>query len=92
MLSIWTEDLKDPEEKEAFERELQNSPIIRRLQTITKRWEKELDRSEVDIKTYDTANWDYKQAHKNGDRSRIYKYKSLLDLDKDTDDRQPIRN
>jgi hypothetical protein len=39
-----------------------------------------LDRQEVDPTTYDTPNWDYRQAHKNGQRAMLEKVRKIISL------------
>jgi hypothetical protein len=69
----------DPKNREGFEQALRNAPIvIRQLLALLDRWESDLDTQESKISDYDTPSWAMKQAHRNGDRSRIRKLRDLL--------------
>jgi len=82
MLLDWTKNLGSEQDKEDFQRRVQNSKeVLDRLSEILTEYEKSLDRSETDLKTYDVPNWDYKQAHKNGYRACLYRIKELINLD-----------
>lgn len=74
----WTRNLKDPKRKEDFEKTLRNSTVaINRLLEILDEWEEELDKEESSRSNYGPG-WDYQQAHRNGDRSRLRKLRDLL--------------
>jgi hypothetical protein len=82
MLLRWTQHLKDPEERTAFESSILGSKrVLNRLMEILQEDETALDRSEIDIKTFEHPNWAYKQAYKNGQRNCIANLKKLIDLD-----------
>lgn len=75
----WTKHLKTEEDKKEFEQYLVGSPrIFNRLDDILAEYEKSLDRSEVDPKSFDQPNWDYRQAYKNGYRACLMKMKELI--------------
>jgi hypothetical protein len=81
----WTKHLKNSEEKTRFENLILGSrPVIERLNKILEEYEKSLNRSETDLTTYETPNWDYRQAHKNGYRACLYRIQELLNLDQRT--------
>ncbi len=87
MLSIWTKHLKDPKNKEDFEREIVGcSRVLQRLSEIITEMEKESDRSELDIKSYDNPNWSHRAAHKIGSRAALTKVKDLINLDQQNKD------
>lgn len=69
-----------PEDKrEGFELAIRNSTLaLGRLYDILIEWEEELNRAEAKVDDYDTPSWPHKQAHRNGDRSRIRKLRDLL--------------
>ena len=78
----WTKHLKTDEEKIRFENEIIGSRrVLERLQQILDEEESNVDRSELDIKTFDQPNWDYRQAYKNGYRASIRTLRKLIDLD-----------
>jgi hypothetical protein len=72
----WTKGLSE-KEKEEFEQMVRRSLVVPRLLGIIKEWELELSNKETS-EDYSDAAWAYKQAHRNGDRSRIKKLKDLL--------------
>lgn len=75
----WTKNLKTDQEKQDFESLLRNSTrVMSRLRSILDDWEKELTQREYAPNDYDSPAWGYKQAHRNGERSRIKKLKDLL--------------
>jgi hypothetical protein len=93
MLSKWTQHLKTPEEKAEFNKDIRGSRfILDRLKQILKEMEQDLDRAEINPKTYDLPNWDYRQAHNNGGRQYLNIFKRLVDLDQeDPNERDPVR-
>jgi len=65
--------------KERFEETLRNSgTIVRQLLLLIDKWEEELDAAESKTSDYDNPSWSAKQAHRNGDRSRLRKLRDLL--------------
>ena len=78
----WTSHLKDPEQRRDFERSIHSAkPVLERLAVILTELEATLDRSEINIKVYDTPNWENRQAHKNGNRESLAYLRKLIDLD-----------
>lgn len=83
MLTIWTQDIKDTEEKEAFTNHIRNSKaVLDKIVGILIAEQNALDRSETDMKSFDQPNWEYRQAYKNGYRACLTKITSLVDIDK----------
>lgn len=81
MYTIWTKHLLD-DQKELFKNQVIGSKdVLERLADILKEEEKQLDRSEMDIKCFEDPNWTYKQAYKNGQRSALQMMIKLIDLD-----------
>lgn len=67
------------EKKEGFELALRNSSLaLGRLYDLLDEWERDLDSAEAKLDDYDNPSWSHKQAHRNGDRSRIRKLRDLL--------------
>jgi hypothetical protein len=65
--------------KDQIEAALRSSPVIvRQLNKLLDRWENDLNAAESRISDYETPSWGEKQAHRNGDRSRIRKLRDLL--------------
>jgi hypothetical protein len=68
-----------PERKEGFEQAIRNSHfVLKQLYHIVDQWEEQLNAAESKITDYDTPSWEAKQAHRNGDRSRLRKLRDLL--------------
>ncbi len=68
-----------PDNKQRFEETLRNSgTIVRQLLVLVDKWEEELDSAESKTSDYDNPSWSAKQAHRNGDRSRLRKLRDLL--------------
>ena len=83
----WTKNLKTDEQKETFRKKvLSASDVLERLHDILDEKEKALDRAETNIEFYGLPNWDYRQAHKNGNRESLSWLKKLIDLDQQTKD------
>ncbi len=82
MFSRWTQHLKDPKEKEDFEREIWSAKrVLERQKAIIDEDETALDRSEMNQHIYDLPNWENRQAHKNGNRQYMHTMRILIDLD-----------
>jgi len=78
----WTKHLTDVKEQKKLQNSILASKIVLdRLRGILKEYEQSLDRSETDINVYETPNWAYKQAHKNGYRACLAKITDLINLD-----------
>ncbi len=79
----WAKHLRSAKEKEDFEHYVLGSKaLLNRLKDIVEEKEKALDRSELSIETYSIPSWDYRQAHKNGNRESLQWLKQLVDLDR----------
>lgn len=82
----WTSHLQDQEDKKSFEQNIRGArSVLERLKDILDEEEKGLDRSEMDIRTFDLPNWANRQAYKNGYRSALSNLKKLVDLDQQKD-------
>lgn len=82
MYGAWTKHIKDPAEAERFTNTLISSkPVLDRLLAILREDELAADRSEMDIRTFETPNWSHKQAFKNGYRSHMSVIEKLINLD-----------
>lgn len=78
----WTKHIPDEKEKEQFENSVYGAKrVLDRLKAILDEKEKSIDRTETDIAVYNTPSWDYRQAHKNGNRETLGWLKKLVDLD-----------
>lgn len=82
MFTKWTQHLRTDEDKERFRQQvLAAKPVLERLLDLMKSEEDNLNRSETSVKTFDTPNWAYLQAFKNGYRSCLNVVKTTIDLD-----------
>lgn len=82
MYTKWTEHLNNKADKENFENQVRSAKdVLDRLKHMLEDREKSLNRTEIDMKTYDSPGWDFRQAHMNGRRAEIYDLKKLVDLD-----------
>lgn len=79
MLIDWTKHLKDPEAKAKFEDQIRGArPVLEHLLKIVEDSRGALDRSETNINVYAAPNWDFRQAHKNGNRETLNYFEILL--------------
>ena len=82
MYSAWTQHLPEPADKVKFSERVQSSKIVLdRLIQLMELDEKAINTAEIDVHTYDVANWACLQAHRNGIKYCLTKYKKLLNLD-----------
>lgn len=78
----WTKHLTDPKAKTAFEDQVKScKPVLDHLVKLIENKELTLDRSEMELSTYDKPNWAERQAHKNGYRAGLSYLKLLVNLD-----------
>lgn len=81
----WTRHLKDPVEKDRFEKSILSSkPVLNRLKEMLDGFETSLDYSEQTVKAYENPSWAYLQADKNGYRRCLAQIKEIIDLDKES--------
>lgn len=82
MITKWTSHLKDEEDKERFATSVMASKhVLDRLIQIIEEMEDDLDAAERSPKTYETPNWDYRQAHNNGAKQYLNIFKKIITLD-----------
>lgn len=94
MLTVWTKNIKDEEEKKRFQNKIFSSKeILDRQKEILKEIEcEDLEKHETGIKVYDCPNWSYRQAHINGFKACLKIVDKLITLDpKETNDREHTR-
>lgn len=83
-LHEWTKNIEDEKERENFFRLLRNSrSVLNRLGEILREKTAEWESTETAVTTYDQANWAFKQAHRNGQRSMIKHILKLINLDQE---------
>lgn len=94
MYTLWTDHIKDTEEKERFVNQIISAkPVLRHLSSIIDRDLKGLDNQEISVKQFENPNWSHKQAFYNGSRSTYQTIKKIIDIDdqkRSTYDRNPL--
>lgn len=82
MYTLWTQHIKDQDAKAKFQETIKSAkPVLDHLNRLLSDYERGIDRSEIDISTFDKPNWAERQAFKNGQRSMITFLKTITDLD-----------
>lgn len=82
MITLWTSHLRDPEDKERFEKSIQSSKsVLDRLKDILEGRLKAIDIMETSLEAYSSPNWDYKQAHYNGSKAELKALLRVINLD-----------
>ena len=82
MYTEWTHHLSTPEEKEAFTNSILGSKrVLDRLKAIIEMREEQVDRHDMNVKSFETPNWAYKQAFNLGLRLGLSITKKYIDLD-----------
>lgn len=70
MIGAWIKNLKDKNSQKRFEDNYKAAiPILERLQELIDESVESITDKEISSSTYDSPNWDYKQAHINGMKS-----------------------
>lgn len=78
MHTVWTKNLADNDEKQRFENSLQGSEtVLNRLKELLDEKIAEIDRSNLTLRQYQSPNWAFETAHKNG---MISAYNAVKDL------------
>lgn len=83
MITAWTKHCKDEKEKKELQESIRRASWILELlnKNILDQMKSDLDTVEVNPKTYELPNWDYRQAHNNGYRQCLELIKKLTTLD-----------
>lgn len=86
MITAWTKHLKTDEEKVQFEQSLKKAQwVLDHVKVLINGSQTALEAAEISPKSYDNANWAYRQAHANGYKQALRDFTKLLTLDqKDT--------
>lgn len=83
MISAWTNHLETEEEKQKFREYVKSSKLLlNRLKDILQEQEASFDSIESSPKQFESPNWAYKQAYRNGQRSAVRSIITLIDLDR----------
>jgi len=86
MYSLWTQNIKDPEEKVSFEGSILGSKrVLNRLKDLIDAEKNGVEYTEQDHKSFDTPNWQYKTAYFFGYLSALNWIRRLIDLDQQKD-------
>jgi hypothetical protein len=92
MLTIWTKNLKTPQEQDNFNNQVLGArPVLERLRDLLDEKTSELEATELTLKAYDNPNWAYQQAHKNGYKGAMKYLKDLINLDQQKANYEPTR-
>lgn len=79
---VWVQKISDPDKRKEFESLVRNSTtVLGRLLEIVDDRIAHLDNTVTTQNDFDTPNWDYRQAFRNGQRSAFKYIKDLLNLD-----------
>jgi hypothetical protein len=82
MYTRWTQHLTTDEDKEAFKKKIYSAKeVLDQIKVMLEEDLNALDRTEMDQRIYQIPNWDYVQAHKNGNRQVLTLLRNLVDLD-----------
>lgn len=82
MITKWTSHIKDLDEAERFKNQVLSArSVLERLQAIFEEERKAAELSNLTLKDFDTPNWDYRQAYKNGYLTAVHFLLKTLDLD-----------
>lgn len=82
MITAWTKHCKSEEEKEQFTQSLKRAQwVLDHVKVLINGSQEALEASEISPKSYDNANWAYRQAHANGYKQALRDFTKLLTLD-----------
>lgn len=83
MITAWTKHCKTEEEKKELQESIRRSGWVLELfnKNILDQMTEDLNVVEINPKTYELPNWDYRQAHNNGYRQCLELIKKLTTLD-----------
>jgi hypothetical protein len=91
MYTRWTQNLSNPEQIKEFQEYVKGSKrLLQRLEEILDEEETAINKSETTQKSYESPNWAYLQAHKNGFRQCLRIIHTLINLDQQEHDNDPI--
>ncbi len=77
----WVRHLKDQESKQTFEQTVRASvTALSRLYDLLEENERSLLNQETDLEDFNSTDWAFKQAFRNGRKSQIKELKQLLEF------------
>jgi len=84
MITAWTKHLSTEEEKKRYtESLLRVRWVLEDIKLLINTSQEAVEASEISPKSYDNANWPYRQAHSNGYKQALRDFSKLLTLDKE---------
>lgn len=66
MITAWTRHLSTQEEIDKFQQAIKSSVVLDRMNTMLEEMKYDNERQETSPDMYDSENWDYRQADRNG--------------------------
>lgn len=83
MFITWAKNQPDQAAKTGFERQVVGAkPVLDRLKNILQDNLRDLEESEINIKSFNTPNWAMQQSYKFGYKAALKEIMKLVDLDK----------
>lgn len=80
----WTKHCKTEDEKKEFQESLQRVKwVLEHTKMLINTSKEAVEASETSPKSYDNANWAYRQAHSNGYKQALRDFSKLLTLDQE---------
>ncbi len=84
MITAWTKHCKTPEEKEQFIESLKRVKwVLDHAKSLVDSNLASQEAMEISPKSYDNANWAYRQAHANGYKQALKDFTKLRTLDQE---------
>lgn len=91
MQTAWTQNLKTSEEKERFQSQVISArPVLERQTQILEELDKASANAILNMSSYDSPSWAYKAADNNGYRRALRAIKTLINLDQQKANNEPI--
>jgi hypothetical protein len=82
MITAWTQHCKTEEEKKQFQESIKRVKwVLEHIKELINTSMEAVEASEISPKSYDNANWPYRQAHSNGYKQALRDFTKLLTLD-----------
>lgn len=82
MITAWTQHITNEDEKQRYLKSLKNAKwAFDDLSKMLDKHDADLETQEISPRSYDNANWPYRQAHTNGYRQAIRTIQKIINLD-----------
>lgn len=86
----WTRHCKDEVEKQQYQTSLLRAKwVLDDLSKLVQSNFNSREAAEISPKTYESPNWAFQQAHNNGYKQALKDFQTLINLDQETNGRQP---